>query len=390
MILNKKICFFIGSRANYSSIKSLMREVRDDDDLIFQLVLGSSSILERFGNVANLIEQDGFKIDFKFYNNLEGDNPVTMTKSSGLLMIELSSILESLKPDLFVVVGDRYEVMTATITAAYMNIKIAHTMGGEVTGTIDESIRHAITKFSHIHFPSNEDAKQRIIKMGEVPDNVFNLGCPRIDLVREILLNDSTDFLKANFKNIKGVHESDIDFDKPFLLVSQHPVTTEFENSRDQIKQTLLALNELKIQTVFLWPNSDAGNENISKEIRTFRNIYSPKWLFLYKNLPIEVYVHLMNTTLCLIGNSSSGIREGAFIGTPVVNIGTRQNKRMHGSNVMHCKNESNEIINNIKQQIKSKKYNSEPVYGDGFTAKKMVNIIKNLEDISVQKTIHY
>ena len=390
MILNKKICFFIGSRANYSSIKSLMREVRDDNDLIFQLVLGSSSILERFGNVANLIEQDGFKIDFKFYNNLEGDNPVTMTKSSGLLMIELSSILESLKPDLFVVVGDRYEVMTATITAAYMNIKIAHTMGGEVTGTIDESIRHAITKFSHIHFPSNEDEKQRIIKMGEVPDNVFNLGCPRIDLVREILRNDSTEFLKVNFKKIKGVYDSDIDFDKPFLLVSQHPVTTEFENSRDQIKQTLLALNELKIQTVFLWPNSDAGNENISKEIRTFRNKYSPKWLFLYKNLPIEVYVHLMNTTLCLIGNSSSGIREGAFIGTPVVNIGTRQNKRMHGSNVMHCKNEANEIINNIKQQIKSKKYNSEPVYGDGLTAKKMLNIIKNLDDISVQKTIHY
>lgn len=390
MILNKKICFFIGSRANYSSIKSLMMEVRDDNDLIFQLVLGSSSILERFGKVEDLIEQDGFKIDFKFYNNLEGDNPVTMTKSSGLLMIELSSILEILKPDLFVVVGDRYEVMTATITAAYMNIKIAHTMGGEVTGTIDESIRHAITKFSHIHFPSNEDAKQRIIKMGEIPENVFNLGCPRIDLVREILQNDSTDFLKANFKKIKGVYDSDIDFDKPFLLVSQHPVTTEFEDSRNQIKQTLLALNELKIQTVFLWPNSDAGNENISKEIRTFRNKYSPNWLFLYKNLPVEVYVHLMNRTLCLIGNSSSGIREGAFIGTPVVNIGSRQNKRMHGSNVIHCKNEANEIRSKIEHQMKNIKFASEPIYGDGFTSKKMINAIKNLHDISVQKTIHY
>lgn len=390
MILSKKICFFIGSRANYSSIKSFMSEVRDDKDLIFQLVLGSSSILERFGKVANLIEHDGFKIDFKFYNNLEGDNPVTMTKSSGLLMIELSSILEILKPDLFVVVGDRYEVMTATITAAYMNIKIAHTMGGEVTGTIDESIRHAITKFSHIHFPSNEDAKQRIIKMGEIPENVFNLGCPRIDLVREILQNDSTDFLKANFNKIKGVYDSDIDFDKHFLLVSQHPVTTEFEDSRNQIKQTLLALNELKIQTVFLWPNSDAGNENISKEIRTFRNKYSPNWLFLYKNLPIEVYVHLMNRTLCLIGNSSSGIREGAFIGTPVVNIGSRQNKRMHGSNVMHCKNDANEIKSKIERQIKNIKFASEPIYGDGFTAKKMINTIKNLDDISVQKTIHY
>ena len=390
MILNKKICFFIGSRANYSSIKSLMREVRDDKGLIFEHVLGSSSILERFGNVASLIEEDGFKIDFKFYNNLEGDNPVTMTKSSGLLMIELSSILEILKPDLFVVVGDRYEVMTATITAAYMNIKIAHTMGGEVTGTIDESIRHAITKFSHIHFPSNEDAKQRIIKMGEIPENVFNLGCPRIDLVREILQNDSIDFLKINFRNIKGVSDSNIDFDRPFLLVSQHPVTTEFENSRDQIKQTLLALNELKSQTILLWPNSDAGNGKMSKEIRTFRNKYSPNWLFLYKNLPIEVYVHLMNATSCLVGNSSSGIREGAFIGTPVVNIGTRQNKRMHGSNVIHSQNNANEIKSKIEFQLNAIKYESEPVYGDGFTAKKMIKIIKNLNDISVQKTIYY
>ena len=389
MILNKKICFFIGSRANYSSIKSVMKVVRGDSSLQFQLVLGSSSILERFGNVSNLIENDGFKIDYKFFNNLEGDNPITMTKSSGLLMIEFSTILDNLNPDFIVVVGDRYEVMAATLTAAYMNIRIIHTMGGEVTGTIDESIRHAITKFSQIHFPANDDAKKRIIKMGEIPDFVHNFGCPRIDLVKEILLENSLDFLNNNFFKIKGVSNSKIDFKKPFLLVSQHPVTTEFESSRNQIKQTLLALKSLETETIMLWPNSDAGNGEISKEIRTFRNNNSSNWLSLYKNLPIEVYVHLMNLTQCLVGNSSSGIREGAFIGTPVVNIGSRQNNRMKGENVIDSNNNSEDIKNKILLQTNKGKYASNSIYGDGFTANKIVKIIKEV-NVPIQKTIFY
>ncbi len=366
-----------------------MKAVRDDSSLQFQLVLGSSSILERFGNVSDLIEDDGFKIDYKFFNNLEGDNPITMTKSSGLLMIEFSTILNNLNPDYLVVVGDRYEVMAAALSAAYMNIRIIHTMGGEVTGTIDESIRHAITKFSHIHFPANDDARKRIINMGEIPDSVYNFGCPRIDLVKEILLDNSLDFLNNNFFKIKGVSNSKIDFEKPFLLVSQHPVTTEFESSRNQIKQTLLALKSLETQTIMLWPNSDAGNGEISKEIRTFRNNNSSNWLSLYKNLPIEVYVHLMNLTQCLVGNSSSGIREGAFIGTPVVNIGTRQNNRMKGENVIDSNSDSEEIKNKILLQKNNGKYPSNSIYGDGFTANKILKILKEVS-VPVQKTIFY
>ena len=174
----RKICVFVGSRANYSSIKSVMQAVKDHNDLELQVVTGASAILERFGNVDQLIRDDGFIPNYTFHNLVEGENPVTMAKSTGLGLIEMSMILNNLKPDAVVLVGDRFEVMAVAIAAAYMNIPIAHTMGGEVTGTIDESIRHAITKFAHYHFPANEDAKQRLIKLGEDPKHVYNVGCP--------------------------------------------------------------------------------------------------------------------------------------------------------------------------------------------------------------------
>ncbi len=201
----KKICVFVGSRANYSSIKSAMRAVKKHPDLKLQVVLGASALLDRFGRVEKLIRQDGFEPDFTFHNIVEGENPTTMAKSTGLGVIEAAMIFDNLKPDYLVVVGDRFEMMSVTVAAAYMNIKIAHTMGGEVTGTIDESIRHAITKFAHVHFAANEDAKERIIKMGEETEHVHNVGCPRLDLVAEELEKDSYDEIKDIFTTYGGV-----------------------------------------------------------------------------------------------------------------------------------------------------------------------------------------
>ena len=183
----KKICFVIGSRANYSSIKSVMTAVKSDKKLSFQLVLSTSSVLQRYGDVSTLIKKDGFSIDDKVFNLIEGETPLTMAKSTGLCLIELSSVFSRLKPNLVFAVGDRFEVMAVVLAASYMNIPIAHTMGGEVTGTIDESIRHAITKFSHIHFPATKDAAKRIQKLGERKDHIFYVGCPRIDYVKEVL-----------------------------------------------------------------------------------------------------------------------------------------------------------------------------------------------------------
>ena len=353
----KKICVFIGSRANYSSCKSIMRSIQNHSALQLQTVLGGSSVLERYGNIESLVINDGFNIDAKFYMIIEGEKPITMAKSTGLGIIELSMIFNNLQPDIVVVVGDRFDVMAPVIAASYMNIPIAHTMGGEVSGTIDESIRHAITKMAHLHFPANEDAFQRIIKMGEKPDMVFNVGCPRIDLIREILEEHrkgewvGQDF----FSKYKGVGEKFNIKSEKFLLVSQHPVTTEYGKNRKHIEQTLQALNEIKMPTIMIWPNADAGTDEVSKGIRTFREQYKPDWLHLFINLPIDVYVKIMDMCACMAGNSSSAIREGSYIGVPVVNIGSRQKGRIRSENVIDVWYSSQNICEAILAQIKFK-----------------------------------
>jgi UDP-hydrolysing UDP-N-acetyl-D-glucosamine 2-epimerase len=384
----KTICVFIGSRANYSSIKSVMRAIKKHPKLELQVVLGASAILDRFGKVEDLIREDGFEPDFIFHNLIEGETPATMAKSTGLGLMDASVAFHNLKPDMLVVVGDRFEMMSVTLAAAYMNIRIVHTMGGEVTGTIDESIRHAITKFSHIHFPANEDSRQRIIKMGEDERYVFNVGCPRTDLVENELKNDSYEVLKDLFKTYGGVGGS-FDLTKPYLLVSQHPVTTEYGNNKKQVEETLVALGKLSMPVIMLWPNADAGGDDISTGIRAYREKNNPQWLHLFKNLPTHIYIHLMNTTSCLVGNSSSGVREGAFIGTPVVNIGTRQNKRLRANNVKQVGYNSNEILNGIRIQIKHGKYNQSNIYGDGECGLKIAKILSEINP-SIQKTIAY
>jgi UDP-hydrolysing UDP-N-acetyl-D-glucosamine 2-epimerase len=384
----RKICVFVGSRANYSSIKSTMRAVKAHPDLKLQVVLGASTLLERYGRVADLIEADGFEPDYTFYNIVEGETPTTMAKSTGLGTIEMATVLRNLEPDFVVVVGDRFEMMAVTLAAAYMNIRIAHTMGGEVTGTIDESIRHAITKFAHVHFPANEEARERIVKMGEDPAFVFDTGCPRVDLVAEELEKDSRPVLARELDMHAGVGGI-FSMDEPFLLVSQHPVTTEFGSNRWHIEQTLEALAELKMHTIMLWPNIDAGSDNLSKGIRTFREIYKPDWLHLFKNLPIHVYIHLMRTAGCLVGNSSSGIREGAYIGTPVVNIGTRQHKRMRGSNVLDVGYGAADILAGIRRQLEHGHHVSSHIYGDGQAGARMAEILAHT-DPGIQKTIVY
>ena len=388
----KKICVFIGSRANYSSCKSIMRSIQNHSALQLQTVLGGSSVLERYGNIESLVINDGFNIDAKFYMIIEGEKPITMAKSTGLGIIELSMIFNNLQPDIVVVVGDRFDVMAPVIAASYMNIPIAHTMGGEVSGTIDESIRHAITKMAHLHFPANEDAFQRIIKMGEKPDMVFNVGCPRIDLIREILEEHrkgewvGQDF----FSKYKGVGEKFNIKSEKFLLVSQHPVTTEYGKNRKHIEQTLHALNEIKMPTIMIWPNADAGTDEVSKGIRTFREQYKPDWLHLFINLPIDVYVKIMDMCACMAGNSSSAIREGSYIGVPVVNIGSRQKGRIRGENVIDVWYSSQEICEAILAQIKFKKYKSDPLYGNGTAGHLIADTLAEIGDINVQKRITF
>ena len=386
-MVKKTICVFIGSRANYSSIKSALIAIQNHPGLELKIVLGGSALVKKYGNLEKILEKDGFQVDERIQMLVEGDVPSVMVKTAALGMLGLADAFERVNPDYVIVIGDRYEVIAPTIAAAYMNIPVAHTMGGEVTGTIDESIRHAITKFAHIHFPANKESGERIIKMGERKDRVFVVGCPRIDTVKSIIDADPG-VPEDIFEKCGGVGPA-FDLHQPFLLVSQHPVTTEYEDAEKQINETIYAAVEVGIPIILLWPNSDAGTEGISQGIRKFREKYPDIKLHAFLNLPIDIYVRLMNNTACLIGNSSSGIREGAFLGTPCVNVGTRQAGRERGSNVIDVACNRAEILQAVKKQIAHGKYASEPIYGNGNAGEKIADILYRTE-VEVQKRITY
>ena len=386
-MVKKTICVFIGSRANYSSIKSALIAIQNHPGLELKIVLGGSALVKKYGNLEKILEKDGFQVDERIQMLVEGDVPSVMVKTAALGMLGLADAFERVKPDYVIVIGDRYEVIAPTIAAAYMNIPVAHTMGGEVTGTIDESIRHAITKFAHIHFPANKESGERIIKMGERKDRVFVVGCPRIDTVKSII--DADPGVPEDILEKCGGVGPAFDLHQSFLLVSQHPVTTEYEDAEKQINETIYAAVEVGIPIILLWPNSDAGTEGISQGIRKFREKYPDIKLHAFLNLPIDIYVRLMNNTACLIGNSSSGIREGAFLGTPCVNVGTRQAGRERGSNVIDVACNRAEILQAVKKQIAHGKYASEPIYGNGNAGEKIADILYRTE-VEVQKRITY
>ncbi len=385
--MKRKICVFIGGRANYSSIKSALVAIKAHPELTLQVVLGGSGLVDKYGDLERILIADGFPIDEKVYMQVEGDRPNAMVKTAGLGMLGFADAFERLGPDFVVVIGDRYEVMAATIAAAYMNIRVAHTMGGEVTGTIDESIRHAITKFAHVHFPANRESGERIEKLGEKKDSIFVVGCPRIDTVKKIL--DENPRVPTEIYSSEGGVGPEFDLTKPFLLISQHPVTTEYEEAKDQITETIAACVETGLPILILWPNADAGSEGLSTGIRRYREKYPEAKIHAFKNLPIPLYVRLMKNTACLVGNSSSGIREGAFIGTPCVNIGTRQNGRERGSNVIDVPAERGAILEAVKKQIAHGPYPSEPIYGDGHAGEKIADILSKVE-VEIQKRITY
>jgi len=381
----RKVCIFIGSRANYSSIKSVMRAIDAHPDLQLQLVVGASALLDRFGSVVDLIEEDGFKPAARVTMIVEGETPATMAKSTGLGLLELPTIFEMLTPDVVVSVGDRFETMATAVAAAYMNIPVAHTMGGEISGTIDESIRHAVTKLAHVHFPANAVAAERIVRMGESPETVHVVGCPRIDLVAEIAYQDGG-LPHAEWLTREGVG-AHVDPSKPFLLVSQHPVTTEYGHGKEQIWETLMALEELQMPTIMLWPNVDAGSEDLATGMRTFREKRNPTYIRFYKNFPIDTYVRLMLSCACVVGNSSAPIREGAFLGVPAVNIGTRQRGRDRGPNVVDAGYDRAEIVAAVRQQLQRGRYRSDPLYGDGKAGGRIADLLARVP-LTVQKRL--
>lgn len=382
----RKVCVVVGSRANYSSVKSVARAVQERDDLQLQVVAAASAVLDRYGSVVDLVERDGLPVDARVHMLIEGETPATMAESTGLGLIRLASIFERLAPDFVLTVGDRFETMATAVAAAYMNIPLVHTMGGEVTGTIDESVRHAVTKLAHVHFPANQRAGNRILQMGEDPESVFVVGCPRIDLVAETVRQDLTP-QDRRLLGGDGVGAA-IDADQEFLLVSQHPVTTEFGSGEDQINTTLAAIEHLGLPTVMLWPNADAGSQDIARGMRRHRERRGNGNIRFYKNLPIETYTRLMNRCGCIIGNSSSAVREGEFLGVPAVNLGSRQDGRLRGRNVIDVDHDVDQIVKAVRRQLQHGHYESEGLYGDGNAGTRIAEVLSRHE-VTVQKRFH-
>lgn len=382
--MKKKVCIVVASRANYGRIKSVMRAVQDHPDLELQLIVSASALLYRFGNVIDIIKQDGFEVTSRIYSIVEGENLTTMAKSVGLGIMELTTQFENLRPDIVLTVADRFETMATAIAAAYMNIRVAHTQGGELTGSIDESVRHSITKLSHLHFVSTDLARERVLKMGENEDFVFNTGCPSIDAIAELDLTLPKDFFLSH-----GGAGHEIDMSKPYLVVLQHPVTTEFGSGLDQINQTLAAVAETGMQAVWLWPNVDAGSDDVSKGLRMYRERNREAPIRFFRNFAVEDYARVINNAACLVGNSSSGIRESAYLGVPTVNVGSRQHARERGANVTDVPYSATAIKDAIIKQVAHGRYEANHLYGDG---KSGVRIAKLLADVEapIQKTLAY
>uniref|UniRef100_UPI0030D74FDE UDP-N-acetylglucosamine 2-epimerase n=1 Tax=uncultured Planktosalinus sp. TaxID=1810935 RepID=UPI0030D74FDE len=263
----RTIAVVITARPSYSRVKSVLKAIEAHPHLELQLIVAASALLDRYGSAVNYIEKDGFQIAAKVFNVLEGENLTAAAKTTGIGILELSTVFDNLKPDIVVTVADRFETMATAICASYMNIPLAHLQGGEVTGNIDEKVRHAITKLADYHFVSSEEAEARVLKLGEDAAMVFNTGCPSIDLAVPVL--HSKTLLFDPYQKYGGVGAMP-DLSEGYLVVMQHPVTNEYALSRKQIEATLHAINELHIPTLWFWPNVDAGADGTSTGIRSF------------------------------------------------------------------------------------------------------------------------
>ena len=383
----RKVCVVVNSRANYGRIKSFLRAAMDHPDLELQLIVGASALLYRFGSAIDIIRGDGFEPQAIVHSVVDGETPVTMAKSVGLGTIELATHFEALKPDVVLTVADRFETIATAIAASYMNIPVAHTQGGEVTGSIDENVRHAITKLSHIHFPATERAREFLLRMGERPDTIHVTGCPSID----VLVENDLALPKDIFARNKGVG-ADLDISKPYVMVMQHPVTTEYGEGLTQIEATLKAVDRIGrqgMQVIWLWPNADAGSDDVAKGLRVFRENNDPDYLHLYRNFSPEDYARLLNNAVCMIGNSSSGLREAAYLGTPSVNIGTRQRGRDRAQNVIDAPHNAEAIYRAIERQVAHGRYPRSLMFGDGSSGKRIADILATAS-LQLEKSLSY
>jgi len=383
----RKICFIITSLIHYSRNFLILDELKKREDVDLHIILGGIALSPKYAsssfNVKKILEDEGHENIYEIHFNLDGDSQIAKAKTVGLGVVEFSSIFNFIQPDLIILRGDRFEVLSAALASAHLNIPIAHIEGGDVSGTLDESVRHAITKLAHIHFATNEPAYQRILRMGEKKEYVFNFGSPDVEVAKKIL-ECNPSMKEINFSDIGS--GASFDYEKDFIMVMFHPVNNETKLLPKYTRELLEAVHELGMQTIWFWPNFDAGAEQISHELRMFKDKVSNHQIKYLRYLPPREFLTLLVNTKCLVGNSSSGIKECSYLGVPVVNVGNRQNNRLCAENIFNCDFDRKEIIDAIKKQTEKGRYDSSNLYFSNDTSREISEIVATI-DLYTQKS---
>ena len=383
----RRICFPITSRAYYGRSQLLIKKLHAHPDIDLKLMLGGSILLDKYSrHISDDIKAGGFTISASLFNVIEGGNHVAMAKTACLTALEATNSLYTADPDVVVICGDRFEQLAIAMAAAYLNKTIAHIEGGDLTGSIDESVRHAITKLAHIHFVTNDDARRRVLTMGEDPKYVFNTGSLDVERVA-CLAGDAADITTKELSAYGVGH--DVDVTRPFLTVIQHPVTTESDN-RTHLETTFRALAELDMPVVWFWPNPDAGTAEMAEVLRHFREHHeaaTEKMRFI-TNVPADQFIALLKRTSCVVGNSSAGIKECSFLGTPVVDIGGRQQGRLSAENVVRAGYGVDDIRRAVRLQLQHGRFAPSHIYYKPDTSQAMVDVLTSV-DLYTQKRFH-
>ncbi len=374
-----KICVVTGTRAEYGLLKWVMREIKADESLELQVIATGMHLSHEFGLTYREIEADGFNIDRKIEILLSSDTSIGVSKSTGLGMISFAEALDSLAPNIVLVIGDRFEIFAAVVAALIAKIPVAHLHGGESTeGAFDESLRHSITKMSHLHFVSAEEYMQRVIQLGENPRNVFNVGGLGVDAIKRTTLLDKNDLEKAIQFN----------FGNKNILVAFHPVTLE-DGGSNQMQELLYALNELQnTNIIFTMPNADNGAREFKEMIINFVATHPNSRA--YNSLGHLQFLSCLQFVDGIVGNSSSGLLEAPTIGIGTINIGDRQKGRLMAESVINCL-PTRESIGSALSTLYDPKFRSRlPAvnpYGEGGASKKIVNLLKTkVNDIIIKK----
>jgi UDP-N-acetylglucosamine 2-epimerase (non-hydrolysing)/GDP/UDP-N,N'-diacetylbacillosamine 2-epimerase (hydrolysing) len=378
--MRRTIAIVTERRADYSRFKPILELIRTDPELDYKLIVTGISLLKEHGHDIEVIQRDGFEIEavLPMFREEAPDTGGEMVRALGRVLPALVDTLERLQPDLVLTGFDIGANFAAAVAGAHMNIPVAHIQGGEVTGSIDESLRHAMSKFAHIHFPATEASAQRLIRMGEDPRTIYVVGCPSLDVVLGAPVIPKADVLAAH--SLDPAH--------PYIVILQHPVTTEVEQAGEQMAETLAAVQELELQGVLIYPNNDAGAQQIIRQIERSR-------ITVVRSLPPEGFVNLVRYAAALVGNSSSGIHETASLGVPTVNVGTRQQGRERGQNVLDVRCDRREIRQAVATALYDEAFRARVAlrvnpYGDGRSAERIVRILKtvNLDNL-IQKRFY-